>query len=61
MKSISLDEVTEFVNQHIGEFHERRINRVKKIKLREVLQKKNPYLFKAKNILTAQRLIESLL
>lgn len=61
MKSISLDEVTEFVNQHIGEFHESRINRVKKIKLREVLQKKNPYLFKAKNILTAQRLIESLL
>ncbi len=61
MKSISLEEVTEFVNQHIGEFHESRINRVKKIKLREVLQKKNPYLFKAKNILTAQKLIESLL
>lgn len=61
MKSISLDEVTEFVNQHIGEFHESRVNRVKKIKLRQVLQKKNPYLFRAKNILTAQRLIESLL
>lgn len=61
MKSISLQEVTEFVNQHIGEFHENRISRVKKIKLREVLQKKNPYLFKAKNILTAQKLIESLL
>lgn len=61
MKSISLEEVTEFVNQHIGEFHESRISRVKRIKLREVLQKKNPYLFKAKNILTSQRLIESLL
>ncbi len=61
MKSISLDEVTGFVNQHIGAFHESRINRVKKIRLREILQKKNPYLFKAKNILTAQRLIESLL
>lgn len=61
MKTISLNEVTEFVNQNIGEFHENRINRVKKIKLREILQKKNPYLFKAKNILTAQRLIESLL
>jgi hypothetical protein len=61
VNNISLDEVTEFVNQHIGEFHENRINRVKRIRLREVLQKKNPYLFKAKNILTAQRLIESLL
>ena len=61
MKSISVEEVREFVNQHIDEFHESRINRVKKIKLKEVLQKKNPYLFKAKNILTAQRLIESLL
>jgi len=61
MKHVSLDEVREFVNQHIGEFHESRINRVKKIKLKQVLQKKNPYLFKAKNILTAQRLVESIL
>ena len=61
MKNISLNEVKIFVNQHIGEFHESRINRIRKIKLKEVLQKKNPYLFKAKNILTAQKLIESLL
>ncbi len=61
MKSISLQEVTQFVNQHIGDFHESRINRVKKIKLSEVLHKKNPYLFKAKNILTAEKLIQSLL
>ncbi len=49
------------VSHHIGEFHESRISRVKTIKLKDVLQKKNPYLFRAKNILTAQRLIESLL
>ncbi|MGH2568222.1 MAG: PmeII family type II restriction endonuclease, partial [Bacteroidota bacterium] len=61
MKQISLDEVREFVNQHIGEFHESRINRVKEIKLKQVLQKKNPYLFRAKNILTAERLVESIL
>jgi len=61
MNSITQKEVKEFVNQHISEFHKSRINRVKKIKLREILQKKNPYLFKAKNVLTAQRLIESLL
>lgn len=61
MKTISLEEVREFVNHHIGEFHESRISRVRTIKLKDVLQKKNPYLFRAKNILTAQRLIESLL
>lgn len=61
MNKISLKEVTNFVNQHIGEFHESRISRIRKIKLKDVLQKKNPYLFKAKNILTAQKLIESLL
>jgi hypothetical protein len=61
VKTISLAEVADFVNQHIGEFHASRVNRVKKIKLRDVLLKKNPYLFRAKNILTAQNLIESLL
>jgi hypothetical protein len=61
MKTISLEEVGEFVSKHIGEFHESRVSRVKTIKLKDILQKKNPYLFKAKNILTAERLIESLL
>lgn len=49
------------MNEHIDAFHESRISRVKSIKLREVLRTKNPYLFKAKNLLTAQKLIESLL
>jgi hypothetical protein len=61
MKSISLKEVTKFVSENIGEFHESRVNRIKKIKLKQVLQKKNPYLFKAKNLLTAERLVESIL
>lgn len=61
MKPISLGEVTEFVNLHIGEFHESRINRVNQIRLKDVLHKKNPYLFKAKNILTSEKLIESVL
>jgi hypothetical protein len=61
MKSISLDEVRDFVSQHIGEFHQSRVSRVRDIRLKQVLQKKNPYLFRAKNILTAERLVESLL
>jgi hypothetical protein len=61
MKSISLREVTRFVSENIGEFHKSRVNRIKKVKLKQVLQKKNPYLFKAKNLLTAEKLVESLL
>ena len=51
----------DFVSENIGEFHENRVNRIKKIKLKQVLQKKNPYLFKAKNLLTSERLVESIL
>jgi hypothetical protein len=61
MKTISLEEVTGFVSKNIGEFHKSRVSRVKEIKFKEVLQKKNPYLFKAKNLLTAEKLIESIL
>jgi hypothetical protein len=61
MKQISLKEVTRFVSENIGEFHESRVNRIKKVKLKQVLQKKNPYLFKAKNLLTAEKLVESIL
>lgn len=61
MKKIFLKEVTEFVSKNIGEFHESRVNRIKDIKLKDILQKKNPYLFKAKNLLTAEKLVESIL
>ncbi len=61
MKPISIDEVRRFVSAHIGDYHETRIEKVKRIKLAQVLQKKNPYLFKAKNILTAEALVRSLL
>lgn len=58
---ISRKEVIKFVEQNIGSFHEARLSSLNKLKLNEVLKKKNPYLFKAKNILTAQDLIKSIL
>jgi len=61
MKQISLNDVKKFVSENIGEFHKNRVNRIQNIKLKEVLQKKNPYLFKAKNLLTAEKLVESIL
>lgn len=61
MKRLDLKEVAEYVNQNIGSFHHSRVARLQDIKLKEVLKKKNPYLFRAKNILTAEKLIESIL
>lgn len=62
MKETNLNEVFEYVETHISTFHQKRLETVKtKIDLDEILIHKNPYLFKAKNILTAQDLIKGFL
>lgn len=60
MEALNLDDVREYVNENIVDFHRRRINSLESLKLKKLL-KKNPYLFKAKNITTASQLVESLL
>ncbi len=61
MKPLNLDEVREYVNTHVADFHTRRLAKLEQFQLRELLRKKNPYLFRAKNILTAGELIAGLL
>jgi hypothetical protein len=61
MKPLSLNEVRKYVNIHVADFHARRIAKLEQFQLRELLRKKNPYLFRAKNILTAGELIAGLL
>lgn len=60
MKQLNLKDVTQYVEENIGTFHQKRIARLNDLKLRKVLGKKNPYLFKAKYILTAQDIVKSL-
>ncbi|HYM93934.1 MAG TPA: PmeII family type II restriction endonuclease [Chitinophagaceae bacterium] len=60
MKQLNLKDVTQFVEENIGNFHQKRIAGLNDLKLKKVLGKKNPYLFKAKYILTAQDIIKSL-
>jgi len=60
MVNLDLVDVCEFVNENIVDFHERRINSLESLNLNKLLRK-NPYLFKAKNISTANELITSLL
>jgi len=61
MKSIPISKVTEYVERNIGNFHSARLTSLKRLKLGQVLKRKNPYLFKAKNILTSEILIKTLL
>jgi Type II restriction endonuclease EcoO109I len=60
MKKLNLKNVSQYVEQNIGTFHQKRIAGLNELKLKMVLGKKNPYLFKAKYVLTAQDIIKSL-
>ena len=57
-KKLKLQDVSQYVQKNIGDFHKRRIQSLGKLKLKTVLQKKNPYLFKAKNVLTADEIVK---
>jgi len=61
MKSIRISDVKTCVEENIGNFHANRLQNLRKLKLNQILKRKNPYLFKAKNILTAQDLVKTLL
>ncbi len=61
MKPMELSEVFEYVEKNISKFHLKRIEKLDSLKLKDVLKKKNPYLFKAKNILKTQDLVQALI
>jgi len=61
MQPLNLNDVIKFIEENIGEFHERRADSLQILKLTEVLKRKNPYLFKAKNINDAHDLVKLLL
>ena len=62
MKKLDLQIIYEYVEKHISIFHQRRLDYVQnKVDLLKILKQKNPYLFKAKNVLTAQDLIKGFL
>ncbi|SMN02391.1 conserved hypothetical cytosolic protein [uncultured Candidatus Thioglobus sp.] len=60
MKKLALKDVTFYVEQNIEVFHRQRIQSLDKLKLLNVLKRKNPYLFKAKYILTAEQIVRGL-
>jgi len=60
MNALNLTDVSQYVETNIGTFHQKRIASLNKLKLKTVLVKKNPYLFRAKYLLTAEQIIRSL-
>jgi hypothetical protein len=61
MKKLNPESVIHYVEKNIGEFHQKRLDIVNGIKLRNVLKSKNPYLFKAKNVTSAYEIIDGIL
>ena len=61
MKPISDEQVTTYVAANIGSFHDKRIEALSKLRLNSLLRRKNPYLFKSKNLIEVSELIKSLL
>ena len=61
MTPLNPNDVVRFVEDNIGDFHERRLQSLQSLKLQQVLKRKNPYLFKAKNIITAEQFVRCLL
>lgn len=61
MGKLALNDVIKYVENNIGDFHKKRIENLKKVKLSDILKRKNPYLYKAKNILTAHDIVKGIL
>ena len=60
MKKLDPAQVIKYVETHISTFHRKRLESLSSLKLSRILIRKNPYLFKAKNITTAQDLVKTL-
>jgi hypothetical protein len=61
MNGITDAQVTSYVQDNIGSFHNKRLEALNRLQLNNLLRRKNPYLFRSKNLVVAADLIKSLL
>ncbi len=61
MSQITVDDVRNYVENNIGNFHSTRLEKLEALQLNEILKRKNPYLFRAKNLFHASDLIKTVL
>lgn len=60
MQKLNLTDVIDYVEKNISVFHNKRIDSLNSLKLTRVLKRKNPYLFKAKHLLTADEIVKKI-
>jgi hypothetical protein len=60
MKPLKREAVTQYVEEHISKFHRKKIETLSKLKLKNVLKRKNPYMFRAKALNTASDLVKGI-
>jgi len=60
MNELNIKDVTQYVEDNIAVFHEKRLKSLDKLKLSDVLKRKNPYLFKAKNTETSEQIVRGI-
>ena len=53
--------INKYVEKNIVEFHKNRIDKLNNLKFLSILKKKNPYLFRAKNMNNASDIVKSIL
>jgi hypothetical protein len=61
MNTLNINDVTEYVERNISFFHQKRLQGLDGLTLKKVLKRKNPYLYKAKNVITAEQIVRGLL
>ena len=59
MEKLEVSDITQYIEQNISAFHQRRIEGLNGLNLHKVLKRKNPYLFRTKNIQTSEQIIRS--
>jgi hypothetical protein len=61
MPPIPAEDIARYVEEHIPLFHQRRLDSLTHLQLGRVLKRKNPYLFRAKNVTLASELVKGIL
>lgn len=56
-----LTDVQQYVQDNIKDFHANKLEGLRKLKLESILRRKNPYLYRAKNMLTSDSIVRSLI
>ena len=61
MAKITDAEITAYIEENLLPLHTKKLKKLAKLTLKEILERKNPYLFKAKHVTTASEFIQSVL